>query len=334
MKRHSEYQCLSALSAEAMLSPLEIYKACVAVANTGKQLPSEAQLSAEEKDLLECRRQIFRGAFKEAKKLLSNAAGLNDFLEGDRKFLFAQILHRSGDQRGAEKLMKDAARDYLAAKDLHRELRARVNAAICVADLDRCLMGDLYAFELEARSQNFFDIAANICRTRAVELLRAARMPEAYTQAMEAKALYEQDGYPDDKSVALLLAALAKLSLGEMAEAEALRSQALITEGKVSVYANLYESLLQGRQPHLPTGHPLASVAWKNLGLKLSSVPGKIMQCLRDGPRSRDELIDAVWGPNALSPAYCSRLYTAINSLKKTKGIAIIFDGEKYRIAG
>lgn len=332
MSRTSEQQHLMSLKRNGVIESFDVYKAAIAVANNGGVFSSEESLSIEEKYLLNIRRHIFKGELQEAEETLLLIETTHFLLRADKEFLLAQIFHKKGNQKKAAELMYLAADFYQMANEEYRELRARSNAAICLATLESCLTGELMAYEQEARRQGFMEIAANISRTRAIELLIAGRLTEAHLQANVAANLYLLDGYADDRAVAVILSAIALLMNGERGEAQLMRNQCLITEGKVANYISVYESLLQGKTPQLYPGHPLSVISWQKNVLKSESVPGKIVQALKEKPRSRDELIALIWGEEALDVSYCARLHTAINYIKKSKGIHIYHDGEKYKL--
>jgi tetratricopeptide (TPR) repeat protein len=332
MKPSSEYQSLYQHHQGTSVDSLVAYKACVAVANHGLTLPDEEVLAPIYRELISVRRLIFSKALAEAEEKLRSLQTDDGFLQGDIDFLLGQIYHKRGDQPTAAFLMQSAARHYGASGDSHRELRARVNGAICVSTLASTLFGDLYSCEQEARRQNYFDIVGNICRVRATELLVAGRLQETLAQALEAAHFYQLDGYQDDHSVAIFIGAIALMLQGDVARAQELRGQALATEGKSEIYKQAYDQLLCGKLPKTHEGHPLNAVNWKKLMVKAESVPGKIIARLRRGPCAKNELIDSVWGQDALSDSYRSRLHTAINYLRQEKSISVVFDGEFYSL--
>lgn len=334
MKTSSEQRNLTALNKRENISNNMVYKACAGVANNGVRLPEEEGLSLEEKVLLDVRRCLFKLEIQEAQVLIDRLTPSTPFLKGDHQFLQAQIFHRKGDQTAASDMMIKASLFYREAGEFHRELRAMVNGKICVSTLESCLYGELNSLEQEARRLEFYDIAANICRTRAIEFLIAGRLKESHAQALEASNLYLLDGYPDDRAVTIMIGAIALFQQGENEKAKDLRYQCYVSEGKVNTYLKIYDDLVLGKTPKVPTGHPLSAVKWKKGTIKTESVPGKIIRTLQEGPCSRDDLIENVWGKNAIGPSYCSRLYTAINEIRKQKGIQIVFDGENYRLVG
>lgn len=333
MSALSEQQHLLALKRHGPQGRFDDYKAAIALANNGMKHESEAALSPDEVTLLEVRRAIFAVDYSQAEALLRSVSETEELLRADRLFLQGQLLHKRGQQPEAAATMAQAADVYHAVGEHYRELRARVNGAICTSTLQSCVIGELLFLEQEARRQGFMDIAANICRTRAIELLIAEQLAEAHLQALQAADLYQLDGYPDDRAVALILGAIALQMNGESERALQLRAQCLVKGGKVTHYLSVLDALCQGKTPRVPTGHPLANVRWQRAALKAESVPGKIIQSLRAKPRSRDELITLVWGPGAQDISYNARLHSAIKYLRKNKGIHVAFDGECYKLA-
>ena len=334
MKTGSEQRNLIALKKNGPVGEFDVYKACISQANLGATIPEENTLPETEKALLEARRLLSRAKLSEVSSLLQTLKPEHSLLRGDREFLMGQFYHRSGNQEKASEFMIAAALCYSLAGESYRELRARTNAAICVSTLESCLFGDLMSYEQEARREGYLDLAANIVRTRAMKLLIEGQLHEAHLQAMDAADLYQLEGYPDDRSIAILVGAIALQMNGETQRAQQIRTMCFVTVEKVKPYIMVFESLVQGKTPKLYPGHPLSEVKWKKAALKSDSIPGKILQVLKEKPSSRDELIANVWGENATDVSYCSRLYTAINYIKKSKGITIAFDGEKYKITG
>jgi len=334
MKTGSEQRDLLSLKKNGPVGEFDVYKACISQANLGASLPEEKNLPETETALLEVRRCLARSEFKEGESILRNLTSNHALLLGDKEFLLGQCLHRQGQQEKAADQMMAAALYYRKAGEDYRELRARTNAAICISTLESALYGDLQSLEQETRREGYLDLTANIVRNRAMELLAAGQLNEAHIQAMEAADLYQLEGYPDDRSVALITGAIALQMNGDSQRAQQVRSMCFVTVGKVKLYISVFEALVQGKTPKLHEGHPLHKVKWKKAALKSDSIPGKILQVLKDKPSSRDELIANVWGENATDVSYCSRLYTAINYIKKSKGITIAFDGEKYKITG
>lgn len=333
MNSASEQKYLRDLRRRLPADDRATYLAAISVANSGATIPEEACLPEIEKNLLQVRRFLYEQKLDEARSLLEKCNSLDPFLKGDQLFLIAQFHHRKGEQKSACIFMNEAGDLYQQAGDLHRELRARSNSAICLSSLESCLVGDLHIYEQEARREGFLDILANILRTKAMEFLIAQRPQEAQAQALEAAGLYELDGYREDHAVALTLAAVCALLIGDVVKAQELKSRSSFLDGKVKSYHQVYMDLLTGKVPKVIAGHPLERMNWKSAILKPESVAGKIVQHLRTGAKTKDELIRFTWGENALDISYCDRLYTAINSLRKERLITVIFDGEFYRLS-
>lgn len=334
MNLTSEQQHLSALRTGLDPVTVSLYKACIAVACNGLKLPEEDQLGPHERSLLEVRRLLHASKLVDAEGILMNFVSPVLLLNGDRLFLWGQVHHRKGEQKLASEYMNYAADEYRALGDFHRELRARVNGALCLSNLESALVGDLYCLELEARRRGYSDIAANICRTRATELLIAEKYSQALIQAREAADLYLQDGYQDDRAVALLLGALASTLSGDQGQAVSLRDQVLITDGKVRVYHLALEALLNFKTPEIPKGHSLERMRWPKLTGKKNSITAKIISALEEGPLSKEELIDLVWAPKDYNEAYVRRLYSAINQIRKDNLAKVVFNGERYQLLG
>ena len=334
MKAGSEQRNFLQLKRQGPTSEFDVYKACISQANLGAFIPEEKNLPETEKALLEVRRCLARSEFNTGLSILRELKPDHPLLQGDREFLIGQCLHRQGLQEKAAEQMIAAALYYCKAGEDYRELRARSNAAICVSTLESALYGDLMSLEQETRREEYLDLTANIVRNCAMELLAAGQLNEAHLQAMEAADLYQLEGYPDDRMIAILVGAIALQMNGEHQRAQQLRMKCFVNVGKVRAYLSVFEALVQGKTPKLHEGHPLHKVKWKKAALKSDSIPGKILHVLKEKPSSRDELIATVWGENATDISYCSRLYTAINYIKKSKGITIAFDGEKYKISG
>lgn len=308
------------------------YYAAVALANCGGKLNDEATLPDTWQTLIEVRRSIFRHEFRQAELQLSKLTPSDSWEMAEKDFLVAQCRHRLGDHEEARHYWLNAARNYELADEHYRSLRARMNAAIVVADLSSCLFGEVFALEQIARHAGHHDLVANAKRTTALEQLTGNQFVDAHLNAKEACEAYLLAGYRDDHSVACLIGAIALWLQGEKDKASALSLSASIKDGKTIVYWEVFQSLVSDRTPKPPKGHPLASVKWARTAAKSSSVPVKIQQCLQVGPQTRDELIFKIWGDNALDKSYCDRLYTAMNYLRRKLNVPVQFDGERYFI--
>lgn len=338
MKNLTDIQNFALLSENKSLDSLDLYRACVVVACHGLSRDEEQTLPCYAQELLQVRRFLYSESLDEADFILHKLRyqNLPEIFNADRVFLEGQVLHKRGFQKEALLKMHEAADMYHLCKDYFRELRARSNAYIAVCDLQMCLIGELLAIEQKARRLGYFEIAANICRARAEELMQAGKFAQAHQAAEEAISLYANDGYPDDQAVAIYLSALCLLMLGHPEDADKTQLRAKVSDGKVLHFANAYFSLKLGKLPNFPYQHPMSKVPWKiNFvkSIKSSSIPGKIIEALNEGPKSRDELITVIWGDDALDPSYTNRLHSALSAIKKNRKIQIRFDGERYLLS-
>ena len=333
----SEFQLLSCLRSyrRAELSQTEVYKACVGLANSGMEHEEERSLLPVERELLELRRRMFRGSFDSAlpvleKIILENPGSL---YQGDALFLRGTMAHRAGDFTEASRFLDQAAEVYSLVGDEYRELRARINAIICLSStLETYLSGELYAIEQEARRKGLYELVANIQRGRANEFMANGNFMQAVAELEDAIRNYELDGFPDDISLARSMLAICLQILGNSQEALGVLSRITIRDGKVESYLAVFDDLSNGRIPRLTASHPLSDTPWNAFDVKRSSVPGKILQILLRGPASRDRIIAEVWGGQATDASYTNRLYTAVSSLKRSGKAKILFDGENYSL--
>lgn len=328
----SDQQYLLFVKRNGPVGPFDLYKAAIAISNLGSIHEQENELNEVEVTLLNVRRILVKCQYDTAEKILQGLKTGHPLLEGDKHFLLGQVYHRKGNQIEAHKLMNKAGDLYQVAQEFYRELRARINGAICISTLESSLFGELFAYEQEARRFGFLDLAANICRSRAMDLLVVGRHAEAHTHAMKASDLYLLDGYPEDMAVSIVLAAIALHMKGDAKNAKKVFELCLIKDGKVKSYVEIWSALQSGRAPKIYEGHPLFNVQWKKDVLKTETIPGKILNALKEKPCSKDELIFKVWGENALHVSYYDRLHSAITYLRNTKGINVVFNGEKYTL--
>jgi tetratricopeptide (TPR) repeat protein len=333
----SENHYLTILSSEQResLTRLEIYMACITLANNGQAHNAENQLAPQERQLLEIRRQIVKGksltAYEDLNQMLSKP--ISPFHQAEILFLSGLTLHHLGDHALAALKIREASEFYAQAGDPYRRLRALINSYISQADLNSYVYGELVAFEQQARRNEFYDLVALILRGRAYELMMQNQHHQAIPQLLEAIHYYELDGAPADRALAQAMLVITYYLVGNYESAENLNKCILVRTGKVESYIKIINDLAHGRTPKIEKAHPFANAQWKILTLKKSSIPGKIIMRLMQGPAQRDELISFVWGAQALDPSYCSRLHTAISSLKKNKKMDIIFDGDFYKLA-
>ncbi len=334
----TDWQCVARLDSREPLPPLGIYKALSGLANNGASRKEEEQLPPEARLLLEARRLLKERKLEDFDRLAmdfhakTGDSGFDQILIGDLQALHAMRLGKKGLFQEARQAALAAAEVFANTPDLHRELRARINAEIFLCTLDTFLIGTLYSLEQSARRAGFDDLVGNIRKGRTIQLMDAARFEEALAEAIGAAAAYEHDGCPEDRAVANTILAILNLLTGHVAEAQIAAGKVHFKDGKVKPYFDAYQALVSGKKPQVPEGHPLALVPWPVHQVKRESVSGKILRRLSEGPATRDELIAHVWGEKALDPSYNARLYTAINQLRKKDGHGIIFDGSHYRL--
>jgi hypothetical protein len=334
----SDYQSWVLLSSGQMslLSPVEIYKSCVISANNGIRRKEETGLGFYQQTLLETRRNMKAGRFEAATRLLSSLKSkpANSPIDrGDREFLKGMILHRVGEQQAAAEQLSHAAKVFSETSDTHRIFRALINEKISAAtNLHQYLAGDLYILQNEAMQAGYHDLAGNVHCARAGELIVAGKFSEAISEAFSAVSQYRLASCPEDLAQAQMMLVIAQFLNGGAEDAKMTFSNVHIRDGKIANYVAIFEALLLGRRPMPPLGPPLVGTPWKVRSSKKASITGKISARLCQGPATRDQLIVEVWGERAIHPSYCSRLYSAINQLRKN-GQQVLFDGEKYTIA-
>lgn len=315
----------------APLSMTEIYRACAALANSGRSRPEELSLDESLKTLIEVRRMIFSCELKEAKRDLDAIKSeIPSLAHADTLFLQAIIAHRRGKLVEANATFEVSAGEYETLGETHRHLRALSNSAICKRDLGSHVSGELFQLERKAHQLGCYDVVGNIKKARTIELMMNAKFSAALTEAQDCVTAYGIDGCPEDRAVAHCLLSMNFRISGNLDAARKEFSRVVLNGGKVAGYKVACDALMQGRLPRFKKGHPLFGIRWPRAQIKTHSVQGKIMQRLQTGPVQRDELIKSVWGPRAIDPTYEARLHTAISDLRKSTPIA--FDGECYKI--
>ena len=345
MKIHSwsDYMCLTKLCLEQTdeFTVREIYKSCVAYAVSGLKHPTESFLNEYEIILLNARRLLSHNDIESAKQILCNInfkdhstdSLLNYLFQGDHSFLEGTILHRQGRHLEASVKMYEAQKFYEKSFDSHRELRALINAKISETnELETYNNGEIYALQLYAEQNEFYDLCGNISRSRACEFLAQGYFREAIEEATESIHYLKKDGYPDDLSISWCIITISYYLLGEIEKAKLSSYKVNIKNGKVKSYWHIIESLSKGQTPVIQDHHPLFKTPWYKSSLKSSSVVGKIVTSLKAGAKTRDELIYELWGTQADDPSYCNRLYSALSHIRKTKGFTILYNGSKYEL--
>jgi tetratricopeptide (TPR) repeat protein len=330
----SESQCLAILETqgENALSPDEVYRAYVVLANNGLSRDGEEKLGSNHRALLEARRLIKAGKTEEAKEIVERVEAATPLLLGDRSFLLAALHHRQGKIAEAGRLYAEASEFYDDGKDERRRLRAKINSLVCQNEVVTYIVGPLFALEQEARRGGFHDLVGITTRGRAIELIKLGRFEEASVEAESSVESFSIDGCPEDLALARLLAAIAKLAMGDLENAKKQFGRVHMTSGRLATYQAVYESLLAGKKPKTPKGHPLESTSWPRFSVKHAAIPAKILRRLQAGAATPNELIEEVWGKDAIHPSYRNRLFVALNKLKKSVPQSIVFDGESYRL--
>jgi tetratricopeptide (TPR) repeat protein len=330
----SDWACLQ----KHLLSPNTddvefLYKVCVAASYSGESLESEKVLHAHFQKLLDARRLIAQGQFQSAEELLlSTKINENEMslLAGDYNCLLANIYFLKGDKDKAQKWYLTAIQIYENCHERHRQLRAKINLEILISDVAEYKQGRLYAIELLASKYEFYDLVGNIQKARAIELTKAMEFRAALTQAQLACESYQFDGFPEDREVALAIAAICAFAIGDLKLATHMYSQILNRRGKSLVYLEVYESLSAGRVPKLQTHHPLSSVNWKSLINKPEQLDTKLLNSLRNRPASREELIAILWPNEIWSESHIRRLHTLVHKIRSKNKILIEYDGHNY----
>lgn len=326
------------LQGPAALDRVSHYKACVALAVHGKALGSEEALSAPERQLLSARRSLFGGEFVQAKQKISGIdfqlapTELIDLLRGDQLFLEGVITQREGSFAGAMQCLGRAGEYLLKSEDAHRFLRNEINRELCAESLTSFYLGRLHFLRKEAENLGLYDLVGNIRKAQACQLMDEGRFLEAEDAAHLATVAYGEDGSAEDEAVAYCVLALARLNLGDFPGAQAAILKVRTEGGKVAIFRRAYDSLLEGKRPMFPQGHPLSATNWSLSLLKPNAVSAKIIRALEAGPKSTHEIIDFVWGAQATHPSYKDRLHSALRQIRRHYGVPVRFDGSQYQI--
>ncbi len=314
------------------LHETDVYKACIFSANHGQQMVLESGLNTDAVLLLEARRAISKSNHVQLNHIMRELEyrDLSPLYFGDYLFLQGIHAHRQGQLSCAHDFLVAALPHYQQAGDSHRVLRTLINAQICDRDFASYTSGSLFALEQQAMRDGFFDLAGNIKKARAIEFAAQGQFTKALTEGIDAADAYQKDGCPEDRSLTNALLASLYWVNGDPLTAQSSRSRVLIEHGKVLPYLHLYESLVAGRRPDLPSTHVLSTAPWPVQILKQESVTGRILAYLKQQPATRDELIAAVWAGEEWTPAHTARLHSAITHLRKKMKVAIGYTGSRY----
>jgi len=300
---------------------------------------SEDHLDSNYRFLVRFRKNFYNNQIKK-EELLSDLLrfetsyqGNSSLIIGDIKVLKGHIYQQMGNYLLASQLHTQASQLFLSSGDEFRGLRAIINSKIfnTVSPIPY-ESGELYVLLKKVIRENYFDLAGNIYRGLAMELFKQSQYAEARIQIDMALKYYSQLSYPDDEAIAKCISALIWLQLGQSEKAKYEFESIAIYSRKLHYYLEAVKACLAGAQPSLPPTHPLANAHWSHFQLRTKSLVFKIVDALKNGPLSRDEIIYQVWGEHALSESYCNRLYVALNQIKKKKLALIIFNGEKYEL--
>lgn len=335
----SDSQCsvLLAKGENDKLGLEEIYKASVLKANNGGRIEAETQLTSPFLLLLDARRFLKAESFESATNCLNQFSEISSicdtpkWLQGDQRVLKSAIHQRRGEYRSAIAELQGASDIFQREDEIYRRFRALINVEILKCDFNTFVDGSLYYLQKSAYQEGFVDLVGHIHKARSVELLNRGQFSEAAIAAMDAISKYEvQAPDAEDQAVAQCLVSLSFFLLGNLDLAKEWLSRILVRDGKVKYYFEAINSLIAGRVPVLPESHPLVGTPWKSPFAKSNSITGKLVRCLQQGPTTRDQLINHIWGADALDPSYCDRLYSAIKQVRKKMGMAIVFDGNYY----
>jgi len=300
---------------------------------------SDEYLDSNFKFLTRFRKNFFNNIIKKEELLSdilrfeSSYQGKSSLIIGDTKVLKGHIYQQLGNYELASQLHSEASQLFLSSGDDFRGLRAITNSKIFNTESTRSYeSGELYVLLKTVLREKYFDLAGNIYRGLAMELFNQSQYAEARVPIDMALKCYGKLSYPDDEAIAMCLSALIWLQLGQPEKAKLEFESIAIYSRKLHYYLEAVKACLAGNQPSLPSTHPLARAQWSHFQLRTRSIVFKIVEALKNGPLTRDEIIYQVWGEHALSESYCNRLYVALNQIKKKKLALIIFNGEKYEL--
>lgn len=300
---------------------------------------SEEHLDSNFKFLTRFRRNFYNNKIKKEELLSdilrfeSSYQGNTPLIIGDAKVLKGHVYQQMGNYALASQLHSEASQLFLSSGDEFRGLRAIINSKIFNTEATTSYeSGELYVLLKKVIRENYFDLAGNIYRGLAMELFNQSQYAEARVQIDLALKCFSKLSYPDDEAIAQCLSSLIWLQLGQPEKAKIEFESISVYSRKLHYYLEAVKACLAGAQPLLPSTHPLAKAQWSHFQLRTRSIVFKIVETLKNGPLTRDEIIYQVWGEHALSDSYCNRLYVALNQIKKKKIALIIFNGEKYEL--
>lgn len=336
MKWKSDWQAVAQMTCQGAhsMTPTEVYQALAALANNGEKRIEEDGLCGDSKALIAARRAMSLNHSKEALSLVQAVLHRckEPIIRGDAEFLKANIIHRKGGEKKSIPHWGKACEAFADGSLDHRYQRALINFLICQAKSESYMRGELFALYQESIRRGYHDLAGNISKAAAGQFLEGKNYLMAQKMARRAQQDYLIDGCPEDLAVARVIEGMATCALGDIEMAQVIRKEFHWAGGKIGKYLSSFDQLLKGQAKNYLSIGGLQGVEWPRVGVKSNSISAKILTELEKGKVSRDELIYQVWGPNADHPSYCSRLYAALNQLRKKQGRKIEFDGEFYKL--
>ena len=141
---------------------------------------------------------------------------------------------------------------------------------------------------------------------------------EAINEGESALRYYQISGCSEDRAVLEYTLAISYFLNNEPLIAKT-KVKSTLCQGKLLLYKIALDDLFLGKKPSFPSGHPLADIKWKTFLLKVGSISGQIIECLKIGSKSKEELINYVWGDYSNNQSYHNRLHTAIKSLRQNQ---------------
>ena len=339
-------------SVETKGSPLEeheVYKACIIEALNGQRNTREQHLNSVFQKLLEIRRDLYLTRFTQARnrmKALSETivssedhprGHTQNLVRGDLEFLWGLYSSLKGDHRRAGEKMNQAAHFYSEGQEIRRLYKAKVNEQISIYNsIHSYQTGSLYAFNHAAKSQAFYDISGNIHKSYSLELLVEGQVAVSVEQARLAQEQYSKETCLDDQAIAMALEGIGEVLLLNFKRAKGIydlmNTSLNQNNSRVKPFLYVLQSLLSGQLPVVVVGHPLARIPWKALILKESSLKSQMIEALKVGPLTKDDIIYKLWGQNAIHESYNQRFHSLLKEVRNLGPFSIHFDGEFYRL--
>lgn len=331
------------------LNPVEIYKGCAIMAVNGHRSEVESELNPLYQQLLEIRRKIFFGQTENMQKQIQKLKILMttsdqefqidsfSLLRGDLELLSGIISTIKGDYKTAGSKMHSASDFYVQSNDYRRAYKALANEHICINNtLPTYQTGELYALNEQCLAAGYYDVAGNIYKSYALELLSAGNVPHSIEMAKKAQTQYQKECFIDDLLIAKGVEAIGEALLQNWQRAKALYSELntdmFYLHRKTKDFYHVLRDLLEGHKPAPAANHPLSRVPWKKLILKNGSLKMKLIEILRVASLPRNELIFKLWGENATHESYNQRFHSLLKETRESTNHLIHFDGHVYSV--